>query len=344
MNIHHLSHHSQRLSRTGIPAVSIASVIMASSAVAQWSAEQVDGNVFFRDGDAPRMVWRAEPLNPDVGGAAFRPSAFLHPLRTPAGFEWTASLPGDHIHHLGLWWPWKHVILDGTTYNCWELQHGDGAHVAVAAKPGASTPDTVNWTFQNEIRVRNADEEKGTPALNGRTVIDETVHFRASRHGDDAIVIDLAILQRAHSAPVRIGQYRYSGFAWRGPETWTAANSEMITSEGFGREDANGTPGRWIMVSGPTPDDGVASVLLMSAAADIAGTPERFRVWDKSAHGGTPFINLNPVQTGDLPLDDANPAVSHRIYRVIAADRKLDATEAEAEWKTWRESAKQTDR
>jgi hypothetical protein len=46
-------------------------------------------------------------------------------------------------------------------------------------------------------------------------------------------------------------------------------------------------------------------------------------------------VNFNPVMGTALPLDDAHPAVSNRKYRVIAADRTLDAAAAEAEWRKW---------
>jgi hypothetical protein len=36
-----------------------------------------------------------------------------------------------------------------------------------------------------------------------------------------------------------------------------------------------------------------------------------------------------------LPLDETHPAVSKRKYRVIAADRTMDAAAAEAEWRKW---------
>jgi type V secretory pathway adhesin AidA len=133
---------------------------------------------------------------------------------------------------------------------------------------------------------------------------------------------------------VTIVNYRYSGFSWRGPTSWNKDNSTMTTSDGKGRDDANGTPGRWVVVSGPTPK-GSASVLMMSAAVEVAGTPEKLRVWDSKTHEGAPFVNFNPVMNKPLPLDDAHPAVSNRKYRVIAADRVIDAAAAEAEWRKW---------
>ena len=74
---------------------------------------------------------------------------------------------------------------------------------------------------------------------------------------------------------------------------------------------------------------------MMSAAVELAGAPERLRVWDSKAQNGEPFVNFNPVMETPLPLDDAHPAVSNRKYRVIAADRVIDAAAAEAEWRTW---------
>ncbi len=74
---------------------------------------------------------------------------------------------------------------------------------------------------------------------------------------------------------------------------------------------------------------------MMSAAQEIAGTPERLRVWDSNAENGAPFVNFNPVSETALPLDDAHPAVSNRRYRMIAADREIDAAAAEAEWRKW---------
>jgi hypothetical protein len=108
----------------------------------------------------------------------------------------------------------------------------------------------------------------------------------------------------------------------------------MVTSEGQGRDDANGKPARWVFVTGPTPT-GTATILIMSAATKLAGTAERLRVWDSKAENGTPFVNFNPVMEKPLPLDDTNPAVSNRKYRVIAADYQIDATAAEAEWQKW---------
>lgn len=295
---------------------------------ATWTTALKDGRVEARRGDSLLLAWQSAPLANPVGGDKFRGSAFLHPLCTPAGFQWTAIQPADHLHHFGLWWPWKFIEVDGARYNCWEIQEGQGALVARSVNPVAGGSNQLAWEFHNEVVIKKAG---GAPL----PVIHETARVTLSAPAADAVAVDVALRQQGAGSPVRIVDYRYSGFSWRGPGSWTKDNSRLLTSEGRGRDDANGTPARWVVVSGPTPY-GSASVLLMSAALELAGTPEKLRVWDSKSQNGTPFVNFNPVTDHALPLDVAHPAVSNRQYRVVAADRLIDAAAAEAEWRRWR--------
>lgn len=292
-----------------------------------WSSTQHDGRLEATHNGALVFGWQIAPMAQPKGGPKFASSAFLHPLRTPAGFEWTQIQPSDHLHHLGLWWPWKYVEVEGKKSLTWELQQGEGAHVARDVKSVPSEPGTLSWEFSNATESRTA-------GVDPKTVILETARVTVGMSGTDAQTIDVSIRQKPAGAPVTICAYRYSGFAWRGPASWNKDNSLMTTSEGLGRDVANGKPARWVVVSGPA-QSGSASVLLMSAAVQLAGTPERLRVWDSKANNGAVFVNFNPVMETAQPLDDAHPAVSNRKYRVVAADRVIDATGAEAEWRRW---------
>jgi hypothetical protein len=285
------------------------------------------GLVTVRRGETPVLVWQGTPLATPKGGAKFAGSAFLHELRTPSGFAWTAVQPADHLHHFGLWWPWKSIAVDGKKYNTWEIQEGQGAHVARGVKQLPGEPGKLAWEFHNEVVVRPA----GGPE---QPVIRETATLTLSSPAADTQLLDLVLAQQPLGPPVTVTAYRYSGFSWRGPLSWNQGNSKMTTSEGLDRDQANGKPARWVMVSGPTPK-GSATVLLMSAATELAGAPEKLRVWDSKNLNGMPFINFNPVQDRDLPLDAAHPAVTKRKYRVLAADRVIDAAAAEAEWRRW---------
>jgi hypothetical protein len=313
-----------RLVAAGSAALGI--TVLPLAAADEVAGEQ-DGRLTVRRGDTLVMVWQSKPLEKPAGGAKFAGSAFLHELRTPSGFAWTAVQPADHLHHFGLWWPWKFIEVAGAKYNVWEIQEGQGAQVARQVKQLPGGDGKLAWEFQNEVVVR----KPGVPEL---PVIRETAQVTLSTSGADTQVLDIAITQQPLGAPVTIVDYRYSGFSWRGPLTWNQTNSKMTTSEGLGRDEANGKPARWVMVSGPTPK-GSATVLLMSAAVDLAGTPEKLRVWDSKNLNGMPFANFNPVQDRSLPLDAAHPAVSKRHYRVLAADRVIEAAGAEAEWRRW---------
>jgi hypothetical protein len=285
-----------------------------------------DERLEFRQGENVIFGWQKELLAKPAGGEKFATSAFIHPLRTPGGFECTTIQPSDHLHHLGLWWPWKFIEVDGKKFNTWEIQEGQGAHVARSVKKISTEPGKAEWEFLNETIVKN---EGAAPVV----AIHETAHMNLTV-GTDATVLDISLRQKAAGSPVTISAYRYSGFSWRGPASWNKDNSTMTTSGGKNRDDANGTPARWVVVSGPGAK-GTASLLILSAAEKQAGASEKIRVWDSRMHGGAPFVNFNPVMNKPLPLDDAHPAVSKRKYRVIAADRAIDAAAAEAEWRKW---------
>ncbi len=306
--------------------LSAGSAFAAQDQAGKWKTAEQDGRIEANFGKSLMLAWQKQPLANPAGGEKFAGSAFLHPLRTPSGFEWTTIQPKDHLHHFGLWWPWKFIEVEGTKFNCWEIQENQGAHVARSAKTLTNGPDSLEWEFTNELIVKKPD----TASL---TAIHETARVALAIHGD-AQVLDISLAQKAADKPVTIAAYRYSGFSWRGPGSWNKDNGQMITSEGHGRDDANGKPARWVLVTGPTPS-GTATVLIMSAATKLAGTPERLRIWDSRMENGTPFINFNPVMKEPLPLNDAHPAVSNRKYRVIAADHLIDAAAAEAEWQKW---------
>jgi hypothetical protein len=299
--------------------------LAAEEPAAGWNIARKGGRLAASHGSTEIFGWQEKPLANPRGGEKFAGSAFVHPLRTPSGFECTTIQPADHLHHFGLWWPWKFIEVDAQKYNCWEIQEGQGAHVAKSVKTLRGSPDPL-WEFGSDTIIKKAGAE---PVV----AIQELARVGLAIRGD-ATVLDISISQKPADKPVSIVEYRYSGFTWRGPETWNKDNSIMITSEGRDRDHANATEARWVVVSGPAPG-GFASVLILSAAVEGAGTMEKLRVWDSSASNGAPFVNFNPVQEKPLPLDDAHPAVSERKYRVIAADHKIDAAVAGEEWKNW---------
>lgn len=314
--------------------------LLACTALApanEWTASEADGKVEARFGGELQAAWQRDLTVDPPGGDRFRNSAFLHPLTTPSGFVWTDAQPADHVHHSGLWWPWKFVEVDGKRHVTWEIQQGQGAHIAREVKVVHAGSDHFEWELHNETVIRKPGRNAGPPVLDGIPVIREVARVRLSRHGEHANLVDVRLEhQPIGDHPVFIPRNHYSGFTWRGPQAWKAEATTTITSEGHDLSNANGEIARWLLMTGPTPAGGQASVLMMSAAADIAGTPERLRVWNAGMHGGVPFINFNPVASEKLPLNSDTPATVTRQYRVIASDAVLTAEQAEQLWKSWR--------
>jgi hypothetical protein len=291
-----------------------------------WTTVEEDGRIQARLNGETVIAWQQAPISNPKGGEKLAGSNFIHPLATPSGFITTDLQPDDHMHHFGLWWPWKFIQLDGKTHNTWEIQQGGGRHVAGGVEIIQKGPGSIQWRLSSHIEVNDGGQAP-------RIVIRETTDLSLRLLNKQLMVLDMDIRQRAEDARIVIGKHHYSGFGWRGTPEWNGENSKLVTSEGHDRENGNGEPVRWVLITGERPG-GKASVLLMSAAA-TTGEPERMRVWSAGAQSGRYFVNLNPVALDDIPLDDDHSAVSHRRYRVITSDREIDAGEAGMLWKSW---------
>ncbi len=293
--------------------------------LAAFEVVESDARLEIRDRDKTVFGWQRGPIEEPKGGEKFAASAFIHPLTTPSRFGLTNIQPSDHLHHFGVWWPWKHLEIGGKKYNCWELQAGEGRQMAAAAEIMRKSSDEVVVRTLNHHEIRDGE--------NYRPVLREETALTFTRLEDDAYQLDIGITQTpAEGVDVLVSAYRYSGFSWRGPAVWTGQNSRMLSSGGHDRTNANHQPASWVMVGGPTPS-GKATMLVLSAAPMGGGEAERLRVWGPDQHHGEPFVNFNPVVGKSLPLTE--PAVAHRKYRLLMADREITPGEADKLWKAW---------
>gem|GEM_PF-1364275 len=312
-----------------IKAGGVAAVWLVGSlgALAEFSVTSKEDRIEILDEGKVVFGWQIEPLDDPEGGEKYAASAFVHPLCTPSGFCLTEIQPDDHRHHFGVWWPWKHLAVDGKKHVTWELQKGEGRHAAVSAEVKKRSADEV------VLQAVNRDEiAAGKGGF--RTVVLERAMMRFSRRDKDVYVLDIDIEQRPAVEGVEVTRYRYSGFSWRGPGEWKAANSRMLTSGGHDRDNANGKEARWVKLEGPRPG-GTAAMLIMSAAAKAGGGAERLRVWSSEIHHGLPFVNFNPVVEESLPMKPEQREVARRRYRLVLADRAISAKEAKELWEGW---------
>lgn len=272
---------------------------------------------------AELVVYQSAPLTNPKGGEIFQGSNFIHPLKTPSGFTVTDFQPDDHLHHFGLWWPWKYLEIEGRQILFWELQRGEGIVQAVQADPlpgGLLTQSVyLDRKASGGVRVRLSEHTR----IVAGPVVDNPVR---------GYPLDLEITQRVvGDAPVVVSQYRYSGFGFRGTPLWKLENSHLLTSAGHERPDANGTPARWVRAEGQTDADAWAGTLLMSHPENHA-YPEKIRTWNQQ-HGGSIFVNFNPVMDASWTLQ---PGQSYRRrYRVFVYDDRLSTEAAEALWQNY---------
>jgi len=285
-----------------------------------------DPNKFeIRKGGKTLLVYRAKPLTNPKGGAKFRASNFIHPLKTPSGFDVTDTQPPDHLHHMGLWWPWKYIETDGRHVLCWELQKGDGIIRAQGAEP---TPQ--GFTSKSIYVDRKAP---GGP----QTLLNETLKAEISDIFDSparGYNLDLEIIhETAGTKPITVSKYRYSGFAMRGTAKWNKDNSTVLTSEGKNYDASNFTRAKWVRIEGDAGGSRKAGVLMMSHP-DNFNFPELLRTWDSKTHNGAIFVNFNSVQ--DKPWE-FKPAKKYiRKYRLFVYDGTITADEAEQLWQKYK--------
>ncbi|MEM0964615.1 MAG: PmoA family protein [Verrucomicrobiota bacterium] len=280
-----------------------------------------DETVSLEVGGKELVTYQALPLSDHYKGDLFRGSNFIHPLKTPSGFIVTESAPKtDHPHHFGLWWPWKHIEVEGRQVLCWELQRGDGIVEARGAKM------VPNGLIGESVYIDRKAPDGPIVRLKEKTkvAVSELVETPASGY-----FVDLEISQQTSDGEtVVVTPYRYSGFAMRGSPIW-AGTSTYLTSEGIGRAGSNTSRARWVRIEGPTGiDDERAGVLLMSHPKNQSH-PEHLRTWEK----GKVFVNFNTVQKEPWVLE---PDKSYlRRYRLFVFDGSISADEAERLWEKY---------
>jgi len=275
------------------------------------------------------IAYQAMPLIRPKGGEKFRGSNFIHPLKTPSGFVVTEIQPGDHLHHFGLWWPWKHVEVEGRTILCWEMQQGDGI---IRARGGKTTSD--GFTGKSVYVDRKYGQGE-------RVVLNETLNAKVSKIRERPVRgyhLDLEIVhETAIDKPVTVTTYRYSGFSLRGTPAWDKDNSSVMTSEGKAYDKANFTRARWVKIEGAADNGASAGVLLMSHPGN-RDHPELLRTWNPQTQNGAIFVNFNTVQEKPWVMMPGGKYV--RNYRVLVYDGALSMEDAERMWKSYRAATK----
>jgi Family of unknown function (DUF6807) len=288
------------------------------------------------NGDALTLVSDAKDLlrynyktvYPPAGvDSAYKRSGFIHPLWSPHGQVLTRIQPKDHYHHYGIWNPWTHVLYKGDTIDFWNLRSRKG--LVRFAKFISITGGAVFGEFQalhEHVVLRKNDQDE--------VAINELQTVRVyNPGGKDYYIADLTFrMNCATSDPVLLLKYRYGGFGWRTTGEWNKDNSEVLTSEGMTRKNADGTKARWCIVQGAIKDD-YAGVVMMSYPTNY-NHPEPLRIWPENMYDrGDMFANFSPTKDKDWLLEPGKDYVLK--YRLIVFNGKFTKEEAESAWQTF---------
>lgn len=286
-------------------------------------AEEKRSTLFLSNDGKELLGYRFQPLENPVGGDKFAGSNFIHPLKTPAGFCVTDLQPADHLHHFGLWWPWKKIKVDGREIITWELQKGEGLIQTQKAVPTES-----GFVAESDYIDRTAPG--GALVVLKETANVDRTDFKTDKA--NGYYLDVEIIHRcATDHPVEVVKYRYSGFSIRATPEWNKDNSSILTSEGKGRYEANFTRATWVKAEGKVPTTGKAGFLMMGHPTNHAH-PELLRTWDKQ-HNGAVFANFNPVQEASWHFEPGRDYA--RRYRFFVYDGELNKEQADRLWKEY---------
>lgn len=286
-----------------------------------------DGGFTIERGRDSALHYRAAIMEPPAGAdTAFRRGGFIHPAWTPSGKVLTNIHPKDHYHHLGIWNPWTDTEFEGKTVDFWNLKKRSGTVRPISSPRNHLIAGTVYGGFrqvQEHVVIGNPD----------RAAMTEELEVIVYGRPDDYMTWDYnSTLQCASAAPITLNEYRYGGgFAMRGTAIWNNENSQLISSEGKTRKDADGSLARWFIMQGAL-EGGKGGLLVLSDPNNF-NAPQPLRIWPEKDQEGQVFVNFSPTKNKPWPLVPGQ-TYSQR-YRVITFDGEMTPQKAEALWKDY---------
>lgn len=291
------------------------------------TTEAKNGELTIKASDKNLLRYVYKTVYPPAGvDTSYRRSGFIHPLWSPGGQVLTRIQPKDHYHHYGLWNPWTHTLYKGDTIDFWNIGNGK-ATVRFSKFVGATSGDVFAGYQSVHEHVVTRKGKSADIAMN------EIQSVRVYDPGKEYYIMDFtSTLTCASAAPITLLEYRYGGFGWRTTEKWDNKNSEVITSEGKGRKEADGSKARWCIVQGSI-DDAYAGAVMMSHPVNY-NHPEPLRIWPENQYDrGDMFANFSPTKDKDWALEPGKTYVLR--YRMVVFNNKMTKERAEAAWKVF---------
>ncbi len=288
-------------------------------------ARMKDGALLIHTGNKNLLQYNFKTVYPPQGiDTAFKRSAFIHPLWTPNGKVLTRIQAPDHYHHYGIWNPWTHVLFEGDTVDFWNIKGRKGTvrfGKFVSVSSGAVYSEYQ--ALHEHVAFKNGREKVALNEL-------QTVRVYRPENNADNFIVDITIqLNCASVSPFLILEYRYAGLGWRATEKWKKDNSEVLTSEGKTRKDADGSIARWTIIQGALDAD-YGGAVMMSYPSNY-NHPEPLRIWPEDSNGGEMFAMFAPTKTKDWLLASGKTYVLK--YRFTVFSGHFTKEKADSGWK-----------
>lgn len=291
-------------------------------------ANTAEGMLTIQSGSKNLLRYYFKALDPPAGvDPSYKRSGFIHPLWSPHGQVLTRIQPKDHYHHYGIWNPWTHVLYEGDTIDFWNIGDKKGTVRFANFVSTFSGPVFSEYQALHEHVVFKKDKTEKV-ALNEL----QSVRVYQPQREDYYIVDITSTMNCATNSPVLLLEYRYGGLGWRTTEQWNNKNSEVLSSEGKNRKDADGTTARWCIVQGEVDND-YAGVVMMSYPTNY-NYPEPLRIWPENQYDrGDMFANFSPTKNKDWLLE---PGKTYTLkYRLLVFNGHFTKEKAESAWQNF---------
>lgn len=290
-------------------------------------ASMDNGALTIRSGAQNLLRYQYQTLYPPAGvDTNYKRSGFIHPLWSPHGQELTRIQPSDHYHHYGIWNPWTHTVFEKDTVDFWNIAGKKGTVRFSKFISQNNGPVFSEFEALHEHVVFKKDGTEKT-ALNEL----QTVRVYNPQGNKDYFLVDImSQLSCATDSPFLIVAYRYGGFGWRTTEKWDNKNSEVITSEGKNRKDADGSKAKWCIVQGSLGDNDYGGVVMLSYPGNY-NHPEPLRIWPENQYNrGDMFANFATTKDKDWLLEPGKTYVLK--YRLLVYNGNMTKEKAESAW------------
>jgi type 1 glutamine amidotransferase len=285
--------------------------------------ERNPDNYMLHSGDKPVIVYNSGITKaPEGADPSYARSGYIHPLYSPGKFVLTEIQPAGHLHHYGIWNPWTKTTFRNQEVDFWNLAKEEG-RVRYGGTASVNEGPVYGSIQVIHEHIAWPDSPSETIAMN------ELQEIKVYKRNDGMFLIDInARLNPAEE--ITLEEYRYGGFVLRATSEWTNQNTDFITSEGLGRDQADGQRAEWCLLTGETPG-GSAGILMMGHPGNY-NHPEPLRVWPSDGSGGRGeyMINFSATRNTSWKLE---PGINYSLrYRLIVFDGVIDEATATSLW------------